>query len=149
MATAQTVIVTSAIVVGGVWGYRKLVEPHASAPATGSLASLAGVEPAPASTAQFLPAYAFTFLSLSVIAVGAPELAKGFAALIAVADLLTNGLTVFSDIGAQTAGPTPAQQKKAKQGVVVLTSAGHVKSDTGDILGGGGYPTRAPAAATP
>lgn len=105
MAGTEATILTSAIVVGAVWGYRKLVEPHASAPATGSLRALAGVEVAPAPTAQFIPAFAFTYLSLSVIGVGLPDLAKGIAILLATADLLANGLVVFNDISKQAGGP--------------------------------------------
>lgn len=104
MAGTETTILTSSIVVGAIWGYRKLIEPHASEPSTGGLLSIAGVQPAPAPTAQFIPAFAFTYLSLSVIGTFAPDLAKGFAVLIAVADLLANGLTVFNDIGSQTSG---------------------------------------------
>ena len=107
-ATADATILTSAIVVGGVWLYRKLVEPIASIPGTGSLKGLVGLEAAPAATAQFLPAFAFIYITLGLLSTAAPDAARSFAVLVAVGDVLTNGSSVFTDMQGQAAGTTTA-----------------------------------------
>lgn len=115
--SAEKAVVASAIVVAGAWGYRKLVEPLATPQETSNpVRQLIGLEPNPAPAAQFLVGFGFTYLSLSIAVIAAPELAGAFAILIATGSILSNGAALFGDIGGQvkTANKaTPAPKKKA------------------------------------
>lgn len=116
---AEQAVLGSAIVVAGTWGYRKLVEPAASTLEVSSpVKQLVGLEATPAPAAQFMVAFGFTFLALSLAATAAPDLAGAFAILVGTGALLSNGLTLFSDISSQAAKPaapaaTPAPVKAA------------------------------------
>jgi hypothetical protein len=78
---AEGMITLSAMIVTIVYAYRKLVEPSkVSAP-----------------TAHFVIGFGFLYVSLSMLALGVPELAGMFAILIAVADLLSNGQALVKD----------------------------------------------------
>jgi hypothetical protein len=114
-SAADHAVLASAIVTGGVWGYRKLVEPTASTKETSgsALKRLAGLEPTPAPTSQFLVGFAFTFLTLSLLLEASPETAGAFSILIATGSILTNGVTIFNDIGSQL-GTEPKSKKKGK-----------------------------------
>lgn len=109
-AGAEGAVVTSSIVVGMLYAYRKLVEPTAGALAPGSeseaLKRIIGLEPKPAPVAEFAVAYGFTFMTLSIVALAAPAVAGSMAILIAVGDVLANGASVFTDISNQVAGKT-------------------------------------------
>lgn len=105
---AQGAVVTSAVVVAGVWGYRKLVEPATAASSRASqpsqaLLKIIGAEPRPASTAEFAVAFGFVYLVLSLTATFAPTLAGSIAILVAVGELLTNGASVATDVMDQVA----------------------------------------------
>ena len=78
---AQGAITVSAMVVTIVYGYRKLVEKNNTSPPT----------------AHFIIGFGFVFISLSVVAMAAPEIAGGMAVLIATADLLANGQALIKD----------------------------------------------------
>jgi hypothetical protein len=107
--SADPAIIGSALVVGGVWAYRKLVLPAGSTVTTGfSAASVAGLEAEPAAAAQFIPAFAFVYIVLALIGAAEPDAARSFAILVAVGDVLTNGTQIFSSVGAQASGATAA-----------------------------------------
>src|SRR5271165_6815690 len=100
---AETAIVTAALVTVTIWGFRKVIEPATAASSRASNPSQAvlkviGAEPRPANTAQFAVAFGFVFITLSVTATFAPDLAGAMAVLIAVGELLTNGAAVFTDV---------------------------------------------------
>ena len=111
---AEGAVLISSLIVVSLWGYRKLIEPVAESKATEpALRKIIGLEPAPASSAQFAIGFGFVFFTLSVGAMAAPELATSFAILVAVGYTLTNGASVFTDITQQVSkgtaqGPTPA-----------------------------------------
>lgn len=112
----QGAILASAMVIGATWGYRKLIEPAAQPkPHESQARKIAGLEPQPASTAQFAVAAGFVFFALSVTNLAAPELASAFAVLFATGYLLTNGTAVFNDISAQL-GQRQAQPQARRKG---------------------------------
>jgi hypothetical protein len=126
--SADPAILASAIVVGGVWLYRKLIEPVASVPATGSLKGLVGLEAAPAQTAQFIPAFAFVYIVLAVVGMGAPSIARSAAITIALGDILSNGVAVSSDITGQTGGAAATAAKSATTATVKPAPASSSKA---------------------
>jgi hypothetical protein len=123
---AEGTVLVSALVVGSVWAYRKLIEPSAQAGqllgedianrqlTEAGLRKIIGLEPTPASAAQFTVAFGFTFFTLSIMALAVPELAAAFAILIATGDVLANGASVFTDISQQVAGTTATASTSAK-----------------------------------
>lgn len=95
--SAERWVTTSALVVAGVYAYRRMIEPAQP----GTLSNVAGVgNPVP--LGQFATAWGFTFLIVAVMTQASPELGGGFAILIATADLLTNSASLFGDVGKQT-----------------------------------------------
>jgi hypothetical protein len=78
---AQTAVSVSAVLVAGMYAYRKLTESKSSS-----------------STGHFVIGYAFTFLTLAVIAQAAPAVGGTLAVLVATGDLLTNGTALFKDL---------------------------------------------------
>jgi hypothetical protein len=123
---AETAVLTSAVVVGGIWAFRKVVEPatvqssRASNPSQAVL-KVIGAEPRPANTAQFAVAFGFVYVTLSTVATFAPDVAGSMAILVAVGELITNGAAVFTDIldqvsetsAGEPAG-TPASKAQSK-----------------------------------
>lgn len=109
---AEKTIVTCAIVVFAMWGFRSLYEmgnaPVEAGEAVhkGGLKELVGLEPHPSHPGQFLVGFGFTFFVLSIVAMGAPELAASFAVLVAVGTTLTNGYSLFTDVNKAVAGTT-------------------------------------------
>jgi hypothetical protein len=100
---AEKAVLGSAIVVAGVWGYRKMVEPITSPePGASTIKTLAGLSSVPASAAEFAVGFGFTYLILSLLVDASPDLAGSFAILIATGSLLTNGQSLFTDISKQT-----------------------------------------------
>lgn len=79
---AQNAVTGSAVLVAGVYAYRKLIE----------------TPPTSSSTAHFVIGYAFTFITLAVLAQAAPELGGMLAILVAAGDFLTNGLSLTKDL---------------------------------------------------
>lgn len=111
---AHTAILTSALVVGGIYGIRKLIEPAASAvhsPAK-SLAhaalQVAGAEPAPAGIGQWATGFGFVYTSLAVFATFAPGFAGSMAILVAASDTIINGGAIFTDVSKQVGAPAEA-----------------------------------------
>jgi hypothetical protein len=78
---AQTAVSISAMVVAGAYVYRKLSEPTSSTP-----------------TAHFVIGFAFTFVTLAVLAEAAPAVGGPLAVLVAAGDVLTNGTALFKDL---------------------------------------------------
>lgn len=111
---AHSAILTSALVVGGIYGIRKLIEPaasEASKPAT-SLAhaalQVAGAEPAPAGVGQWATGFGFVYTSLAIFATFAPGFAGSMAVLVAVSDTIINGGAIFTDVSKQVGAPAEA-----------------------------------------
>lgn len=114
---AERAVTISALIVAGVYIYRRLTEGAGPVAKTGKLAQLTGQgSPPPAGT--FITAWGFAFLVISIVASAAPGLGGSFAILVAVGDLLGNGQQVAKDVnsklgtpagtGTTAAGTTPA-----------------------------------------
>lgn len=111
-AQARTAVNTAALIVAGLYFYRKLVEPAlgggaAAQPSsvTGAAGQVVGFGPL-ASTGRFIVGFGFVFLVLSAAEGAAPSVAGGMAALVALSAILGNGQQVASDLHRQlTAKP--------------------------------------------
>jgi len=100
---AHTAVATSAIVVFGLYAYRKM------------LAGIGAGQPV-ASTGQFVTGFFFLYLTLSVMAEAAPALGGMFAWLVMAGDLLANGQPLVKDLNhglGQTAKTTTPTRKGA------------------------------------
>ena len=105
-AQAERAITTSTLVVGGVYVYRKLIEPAGiGTNITGGkeVSNFIGLGPVPP-VGVFITAWGFTFLTLSIVAQFAPGLGMAFAILIAVSTLLGNGLAISAHINDKVKG---------------------------------------------
>jgi hypothetical protein len=137
---AEKWVITSALVVAGIYGYRRLTETPGQPPVT--VKELAGVGELPPLGA-WATAWGFTFLVVSVVATAAPGLGAAFAILIATGDLMTNASSIFGDIGTQehtaaggTQPLTPAQVKAAAN-VAGSTPTIHGSPTAGLVHGAG------------
>ncbi len=93
-ATAEKWVTISALMVGGIYAYRRLTEAT-STPVT--VKKLVGIgNPVP--LGAFATAWGFTFLVVAMMAEAAPGLGGAFAILIAAGDFLTNSSSVFQDV---------------------------------------------------
>ena len=81
---AQSAVSVSAVVVAGVYAYRKLAAP-------------AGAKPPPP-TAHFAIGFGLVYFTLALVAQAAPSLGGMLAVLIAGGDLLTNGIALTNDL---------------------------------------------------
>lgn len=104
-ADAQRAITVSAVVVAGVYAYRRLTETAQS----GSLKNIIGLgNPVP--LGQWMTAWGFTFLVIALMGEADPGLGGSFAILVATGDLLANTASLTTDVGKQeTGGLTKAQ----------------------------------------
>jgi hypothetical protein len=123
---AERWIVTSALIVAGIYAYRRLIEQPASPPV--KLKQIAGVGQLPPLGA-WATAWGFTYLVIAVIATAAPELAAAFAILIATGELLTNSGSIFADVG--------KQEKTGTTGQTAQTTAAAAAGNLVNLPGGG------------
>lgn len=106
---AESAVVSSALIVGGMYAYRKLAEPgltaggaHQSAKGSAAAKALGGGSP-PVAVHKFAVGFCFTYLVLALVAAGLPDLAGALAMLIALSAVLVQGGAVFTDIAEATA----------------------------------------------
>lgn len=93
---AENVIITSALVVGGAYAYRRLIE-SAGVPVSHPLPSFA----------RWATGYGIAFTGVSVIATASPGLGGWLAVLIAAGTLLVQGGQLASDVqGRLSSGKT-------------------------------------------
>ena len=112
-ASAEQAVTVSALLVGGIWAYRKVIEPATSqagknTASSSQLLKVIGAEPTPANAAQFAVGFGFTYMTLATVATFAPDVAGWLAILVAAGDLLINGASVFTDISSQVGETGPA-----------------------------------------
>ena len=101
--SAQRWVVISALLVAGVYGYRRITEPVQP----GKLSNILGIgELVP--LGQFATAWGFTYLVVAIMAEAAPGLGGAFAILIAAADFLANTGSAVADIGKAESGKLKA-----------------------------------------
>lgn len=98
---AETAIAGSALIVGGIYAYRKLVEGADVAatpkPKGGKATDLIGYG-TPPPVGQFITGWGFVFLLLALVAQASPNLGGSFAILVATGDVLGNGLALTDDL---------------------------------------------------
>lgn len=101
-AGAESAVSTSALVVGGIFLYRHLVEPSVgNGRPKGGLSSVLVGGPPP-SVPTFVVGWGFTYLVLAMAAAAAPNVGGWMAVLVAVGALLANGNTVLNDVTNKT-----------------------------------------------
>lgn len=116
---AERWVVISALVVAGVYAYRRLTETPAD---TTSLKSVLGIG-APPKAGAFVTAWGFTFLGVSVLATASPPLGGAFAILIMAASFLTNGPAILGDVQKQqTTGLSAAAAAAQQSGATSIIS---------------------------
>lgn len=106
---AEQTVTVSALIVAGVYTYRRLTEGSGKAPAGGKVRQLLG-QGSPPSVGAFITAWGAAFLVISAIAAASPTLGGSLALLVATADLLNNTQQVSADIAGKL-GTTPQQRK--------------------------------------
>lgn len=98
---AQTAVAGSALIVGGIYAYRKLVEGAEVAttpkPKGGKATDLIGYG-TPPPVGQFITGWGFVFLLLALVAQASPNLGGSFAILVATGDILGNGIALTDDL---------------------------------------------------
>lgn len=106
---SERAITVSALIVVGIYTYRRLTEGSAPAPTGQSkLKQLAG-QGSPPSIGEFITAWGLTYLVISIMASIAPGLGGSFAILVAVADALGNTSQVAADVNTKIAGQAGAK----------------------------------------
>jgi hypothetical protein len=115
-ATAERWVTISALVVLGVYAYRRVRQPAQP----GSLKNVFGAG-APVPLGQFVTAWGVTYLVIAIMASASPGLGGSFAVLVMTADLLNNmsGLTA-----AIKAGETQQPQAASASQVNIATGVG-------------------------
>lgn len=138
-AKAESWVLASAMIVGAVYGFRRIIEPSVTtAPARGGkAAALLGAGSPPAALGQWAVAYSTSYIFLSIGAIIAPELAAALAMLIVGASLLSNGISVSTDLttlegGKKTAAVAPSSSPSATK---VATGAVSIADAAGSLLG--------------
>lgn len=105
---AQKWILAAAILSAVIYGFRRIVEPATgNTSSTGTAAQKLAGTATPPTASHWAVAYGAGFLILSVISLGAPEVAASIAMLMVVGELLTNGVTIASDIANLQGTPAP------------------------------------------
>ena len=118
-AEAERMVKVSALVVGGVYLFRRFTET--SAPAAGLPGGPAG-PPAPGARAgeqlvplgTFVLGWGFLYLSLSAVAASWPGFAGNMAVLVMVASLLANGIQVSKDLQRGLKYPGRERRKRGR-----------------------------------
>lgn len=98
---ATTAVTTSALVVFGIYGYRRVIEGTAGGTGSG-LSSLLGLGSS-SKGGSFITAWGFTFFVLALLAEAAPELGGTLAITVAVSDFFTNATSLLGDVNKRTA----------------------------------------------
>lgn len=142
-ARAQQIILAAALITAVVYAFRRAIEPAVSAaPARGGKAhALAGLGSPPPALGVWAFAYGTGFLMLSVLSLGAPELAGGLAALVIAGELLTNGQAIAADVAQaeQTAGAatSAAQAFGSAANVAGIGAASGANTAVGGVAAAG------------
>lgn len=103
---AQRWVLAAALLSAMIYGFRRIIEPvSGNTTSSGTAAQKLAGTGTPPTLSHWAIAYGAGFLMLSVISLGAPELAASLAMLMVVGELLSNGTTIVADItGLETSG---------------------------------------------
>lgn len=122
-AKAQSWVLVSAVLTAVIYAFRKMVEPSTPpSKKTGKLASLVGAGQTP-TTENWVISYGAAFMILSIVALGAPELAASLAIMALAGNLLTNGITLASDLTNLEGTVTPTSTNEATIGAATQQTA--------------------------
>ena len=113
---AERAVTTSALIVAGVYIYRRLTE--GSGTSGGSKAAQLLGQGSPPSVGTFITAWGAAFLMMSIAAQASPGLGGSFAILAATADVLSNGQQIFNDVNSKVGGTA---KKKPQPGPAANT----------------------------
>lgn len=117
---AEKAITTSALIVAGIYAYRRVTEGSGS-PSGSKAAQLLG-QGSPPSVGVFITAWGTAFLIMSIMATVSPGLGGSFAIVTAVADVLSNGQQLATDINGKL-GTTTTTSKTAASKTAASSSA--------------------------
>lgn len=120
---ARDAVNGAAIVLAGLYFYRKLLEPamnEGAKPAQpktlkGAAGQIVGIGPL-APMGRFIVGFGFVFLTLSMLEGASPDLAGWFALLIAATAVLGNGVAVAEDLAGQLNAGKPKKGGAAASG---------------------------------
>lgn len=102
---AEKAITTSALLVAGIYTYRRLTE-GAGSPSGSKAAQLLG-RGSPPSVGVFITAWGTAYLVMAIMAQASPGLGGSFAILTAAADILSNGQQLAADINGKVGAHKP------------------------------------------
>ena len=102
--SADSAVIGSAIVVGGIYAYRHFTEGDTQPSSSSTPARAAGLGP-PLTLSGFLVAWGFVFLMVGIMAEASPRVGRNAAILVAVGDILTNGTSIIADVTAHATAP--------------------------------------------
>lgn len=118
---AEKAIITSALIVAGIYTYRVITEGTSSTPTSGGKISQLAGKGSPATLGVFITGWGATFLVISVIAAAAPGLGGAMALLVATGDAIGNLGQLAADINKKVAAP---QTTVSQTGVINVPSTG-------------------------
>lgn len=101
---AEKAITTSALIVAGIYTYRRLTEGNGT-PSGSKAAQLLG-RGSPPSVGVFITAWGTAYLVMAIMATISPGLGGSFAILAAAADILSNGQQVSKDVNTKIGAST-------------------------------------------
>lgn len=133
-AQGETAVTTSALVLSGIYGYRKTTEKITRAPSTHKPArGVKGVLEAPLGVGELVPlgqwatGMGLTMIALSIATSVNPGFGGSFAILIAVGAVLGNGKAVLKDLGVGLGGGATQTAPKTKPAQAVSSNHPPVK----------------------
>ena len=144
-STAERWVTISAVLVAGIYAYRRLTEATSQPVTLKKLIGGGGIPP----LCAFATAWGFTYLVVAIMTEAAPGLGGAFAILIATSDFLTNSASVFQDVGKQegTAAQAPAAGQQAPPTVIAGETPASPGLATSGVPHGAGTITPTPGAA--
>lgn len=119
-STAERWVTISAVLVAGIYAYRRLTEGTTSALSVNTALGIGGI---PAFGA-WATAWGFTYLVVAIMASASPGLGGSFAILIAASDFLTNASSVFADVSKQEGTSSSSTTATSGAGGVVGSALG-------------------------
>lgn len=125
---AEKAITTSALIIAGVYIYRRFTEGSSSTKGS-KTAQLLG-QGSPPSIGVFVTAWGAAFLLMSITAQASPGLGGSFAILAATADVLSNGQQIFNDINTKIGTAPPTSGKLATNAQMGLINASNITHGT-------------------
>jgi hypothetical protein len=143
---AETWVTVGAVATAGIYGYRRIVDPSTTPAGKGNAKALAGADPAPVPTGQFVTAWGATWLIVSIMAEADPGLGGAFALLILAADFLANANVLFTDV---TTAETSSAGVKTKGTGTTAKPAGKTSTGPVNVTTGTGNSIDAPAPELP